>query len=132
MFVSASCRTRLSFDIPAYKYRYPIRFPHYRRQTFLPTSLSVTTTKSNSSSRPGLSCTTRLPTMRKILYDATKNHGKENMSSYDAVFMSPENETPMKTEDAIESATGMQMPELPLFYLSTFIGVGSMSGWSDD
>ena len=135
MFVSISSRAhnRLSFDIPHTIFidpytlsaqPLPIYFAPFRRcddnrgQFFFKNGAVVHYKFSDH--------------QKKNLYDATKDHGKDQLSSYDAVFMNPGNDTPMTPEDAIGSATKVQAAGTPFFWLSTFIGVGSMTDWSDD
>lgn len=68
----------------------------------------------------------------KNLRDATSDHGAEQPSSYDAMFMNAGNAITLTAEEAIKLAIHIQGAGTPFFWLSTYDGVGSFSDWSLD
>lgn len=68
----------------------------------------------------------------KGLADARREHGMEDLSSYDAVFVNPGNDPPITAEKAIEMVLELQAAGTQVFWLSTFFRGSGISKWSEN
>lgn len=71
------------------------------------------------------------PEPNKSIKDALLQHGNVSLSYYDAVFANNGNGPIMTVDATCETAFELQALSVPLFWLSTFRGQGSINMWND-
>ena len=68
----------------------------------------------------------------KTIDDARYGHGNKTLSYYDAVIANPGNGPRMAETSVLEMAEELQAAGVPLFWLSTYDGVGDIGLWSEE